>query len=107
MPLLRMLSAMGPESQEKLTKNALRTRVLIVEDNPSDADLMEAELRRSGLDFNVQRVMTEEDFIRALQNFAPDVVLSDHSLPTFGAKDAVRIAARERPGTPVLVVTGR
>src|SRR5205807_4577612 len=36
----------------------------------------------------------------------PDVVLTDHSLPGFGARDAMRIVGQIRPGTPVIVVTG-
>src|SRR5207247_2523047 len=42
----------------------------------------------------------------ALQTSAPDIILTDHSLPTFGAADALRIALLAAPDTPVIVVTG-
>jgi PAS domain S-box-containing protein len=81
-------------------------RVLIVEDVPTDAELAEHALRSGGVAATVQRVDSEPAFTRALREFRPDLILSDHSLPTFSAADALRIAQREAPGTPVIVVTG-
>src|SRR5580765_353234 len=82
------------------------TRILLVEDSSADAALIQRELHRTGMSFTLNRVQTEQAFIEALREFSPDIVLSDHSLPTFSAKDVVRITVRERPDTPIVVVTG-
>ena len=82
-------------------------RVLIVEDNPSDAKLVEARVgERGGLVFRSARVETEPQFVAALGT-APDVVLCDWQLPQF---DSLSRAARLRerwPDTPFLLVSGR
>ncbi len=82
------------------------TRILIADDVPTDAELMERELRRVGLSLTMHRVDAEPAFRSALRDFAPDVILTDHSMPHFSASDALRIALQERPETPVIVVTG-
>ena len=81
-------------------------RVLIVEDVPDDAALIEQELRRAGVNAATRRVESERAYREALRTFAPDIILTDHSLPTFGAAAALRIALVESPGTPVMIVTG-
>jgi PAS domain S-box-containing protein len=81
-------------------------RVLLVEDVADDAALVERELRRAGIAGATRRVDSEPTFREALRTFAPDIILTDHSLPTFGAADALRIAQLEMPDTPVIVVTG-
>src|SRR5882762_5916197 len=81
-------------------------RVLMVEDVADDAALVERELRRAGITGATRRVDSERGFREALQTFGPDIILTDHSLPTFGAADALRIALLEAPDTPVIVVTG-
>src|SRR6266480_2292259 len=81
-------------------------RVLMVEDVADDAALIERELRRAGITGAARRVDSERGYREALQTFAPDIILTDHSLPTFGAADALRIALLETPETPVIVVTG-
>src|SRR5213080_680188 len=81
-------------------------RVLMVEDVADDAALIERELRRAGIRGATRRVDSEPAYREALQTFAPDIILTDHSLPTFGAADALRIALLEAPDTPVIVVTG-
>src|SRR3989442_14787724 len=81
-------------------------RVLMVEDVADDAALVERELRRAGITGATRRVDSEGAYREALRSFAPDIILTDHSLPTFGAADALRIAMLEAPDTPVIVVTG-
>ncbi|HVO10296.1 MAG TPA: response regulator [Vicinamibacteria bacterium] len=81
-------------------------RVLIVEDVPADAELMEQELRRGGLDPQFRRVEEEGPFRYALDEFRPDVVLSDFSLPRFDGLAAVRMTLERHPEIPVIIVTG-
>jgi PAS domain S-box-containing protein len=81
-------------------------RLLLVEDVAADAELSVAELRRAGLAFTSQRVDSEAALRQALHQFIPDIVLSDHSLPQFDARDALRVVHADRPETPVIIVTG-
>jgi PAS domain S-box-containing protein len=82
------------------------TRILIVEDSPADALLMERELRRTQLVFATRRVEDQAGFRLALDEFAPAVVLSDHSLPQFSAREVLRICHVRVPDVPVIIVTG-
>ncbi|HET7831490.1 MAG TPA: HD domain-containing phosphohydrolase [Gallionella sp.] len=81
-------------------------RVLILEDSPTDAELMEYELSKAGLLFVAQRVDTEEAFVRALDDFHPDVILADYKLPAFSGRAALNIERRKHPEIPVVMVTG-
>ncbi len=86
---------------------AATTRILMIEDDPQDAELAEREIRRVDVSCRFLRVDTREGMVAALQDFAPDVILTDHSLPTFAARDALAVAHQLAPDTPVIVVTGR
>jgi len=81
-------------------------RILLVEDIPADAELIARELRRAGVGGRLQRVETRADYIRTLHEFAPDLIIADHSLPSFSASDALEMTQREGAGVPVLIVTG-
>ena len=81
-------------------------RVLLLEDSAADADLIARELERAGVVHVAERVETEAAFVRALRRFAPDVILSDHALAQFDALAALETVRAQRPGTPLIVVTG-
>ena len=81
-------------------------KILFVEDVPTDAELEFRELRRGGLDCVMERAETNEEFLRKLDDFEPDVILSDFSLPAFDGLSALDIARKMRPDTPFLFVSG-
>ncbi len=81
-------------------------RILILEDFPSDAELMELELRGAGLVFTSRRVDKRSAFIKALEEFSPDLILSDYSLPSFDGLSAMKIARSRLPGKPFIFVSG-
>lgn len=81
-------------------------RVLILEDNPADAELMQFELEEAGLAFTSKVVMTEEDFAQAIQEFSPDLILSDYDLPKYNGTLALTEVKRRCPETPFILVTG-
>ena len=83
-----------------------RIRVLILEDNQADAELIRHELLRAGLSAITDRVDSEDAFAAALQEFEPDVVLSDHSLSQFDAQSALALMREVTPTTPLIIVTG-
>jgi PAS domain S-box-containing protein len=80
-------------------------RVLVVEDNPDDADLMVQALSRDGLCFTAEVVDTEPAFLAALAA-GPDIVLCDHTLPLFSARRAFEILREQSVRMPVLIVSG-
>ena len=81
-------------------------RVLMLEDAPTDAELILHELRHAGIDLTSLRVETQDAFVDALASFRPDIILSDYKLPGFDGIHALQIAQREHPEVPVIVVTG-
>lgn len=80
-------------------------RVLVLEDNPSDAYLMLSALGRARLNPLFYLVETEQEFRNHLVP-APDVVLADYSLPEFSALDALRILREQKLDIPCIVVSG-
>jgi len=81
-------------------------RILLLEDTPADAELNERELRKAGIDFISRRVDTRDAFVRALEEFHPDVILSDYNLPGFDGLSALELVRRDHPHIPVIMVTG-
>ena len=80
-------------------------RLLILEDNPSDAELMLHALRHAGYDPIAVRAETEQDFRDHLQD-APEIVLSDFSMPEFDALRALEIMQESQLDIPVIIVSG-
>jgi PAS domain S-box-containing protein len=80
-------------------------RVLLLEDQPADAELALAELRRAGFTPAGPRVETEADFLAALDP-ALDVILADYSLPQFNTERALRLVQERGVDVPFLVVSG-
>jgi PAS domain S-box-containing protein/putative nucleotidyltransferase with HDIG domain len=80
--------------------------ILFVEDLPSDVELAERELRHEGLSFTSLRVETKEAYLAALQEFRPDVIISDYALPTFDGMQALKLSLERDPLLPFIVSTG-
>ena len=80
-------------------------RVLIVEDQASDADLMIHELERAGFNPTWERVDTEAGFRQALEP-GIDVILADYNLPQFTAPRALEVLNASGLRIPFIVVTG-
>src|SRR2546430_773759 len=81
-------------------------RILLVEDNPPHAELVDHFLREGGLQFQLERVETREAFLEAIERRAPDMILSDYALPTFDGYAALAIAREKVPHVPFIFVTG-
>ena len=80
-------------------------RVLILEDQPDDSELLFLELRRAGFDPQGERVDTEKEFMARLDS-SLDVILSDFSLPGFNGLDALRRVKERKLEVPFIFVTG-
>ncbi|MDD5179910.1 MAG: response regulator, partial [Gallionellaceae bacterium] len=88
------------------TEQQKELRILILEDSPFDAELMEHVLRKDGLAFTSMRVDTREAFVHALEEFKPDLIISDYHLPGFDGLTALKTVRQSHPGVPVIMVTG-
>ena len=81
-------------------------RILHLEDVPEDAELVERQLRDARFPFLVQHAANRAEFVRALEEFHPDVILADYSLPDFDGLAAIQLARKMDPDLPIIVVTG-
>ncbi len=81
-------------------------RVLLVEDDPDDGELIRLALQRGGYNTVLLRVETAADLRRALAEQPWDVVLSDYSLPAFSGPDAFRVIRESGSDIPFLIVSG-
>jgi len=81
-------------------------RVLLVEDNAADVELIAHILRNSGRNISVIVVDTQKDFEAELGRRQPNLILSDYRLPTFDGRAALDIAKRLAPNIPFIFVTG-
>lgn len=81
-------------------------KILHLEDNPVDAYLVERELKKAGLRFQLRLAETEKDFKDALMNYKPDLILSDHSMPQFDSMEALKIFNEYKGEVPFILITG-
>ena len=81
-------------------------RILILEDNPPDAELVEHELRKGGIVFQSKRVETRDDFISQIEEFTPQVILADYRLPAFTGMEAFAIIKEKGLEVPFIIVSG-
>jgi signal transduction histidine kinase len=81
-------------------------KILMLEDQEDDADLIKRALRKAGIAFESLRVDDKESFEKALMEFKPDAILSDHALPQFNSIEAIKIKQKSAPATPFILVTG-
>ncbi|MCI0605058.1 EAL domain-containing protein [bacterium] len=81
-------------------------RILILEDNEADAELIERELRKAKIEFLAKRAETRTVFLREISYFKPDIVLSDYVMAGFSAKDALDLLKQFAPSVPLIVVSG-
>ncbi|MFH0976625.1 MAG: response regulator [Spirochaetota bacterium] len=83
-----------------------KIKILFLEDNDADAELIMLEFIKSGFKFEPRRVETREQYIRELSDFGPDIILADYSLPAFDGMEALRMLYRQQLRIPFIFVTG-
>jgi len=81
-------------------------RVLHVEDNEADAELVAHALRHGGFSASVVVVQTEAEFERELWAHRPDIVLADYNLPQWTGMEALDVLRREGLDIPLILVSG-
>jgi PAS domain S-box-containing protein len=80
-------------------------KILHIEDIKSDAELVERILEKSGITFEKLIVDTKADYTKALAEFDPDIILSDHSLPSFNSLEALNILKQSGKNIPFILIT--
>jgi len=83
-----------------------KIKILLVEDDPIDVELILYELKRFGFNFNSQVVDTRSEYLEALSVFKPDIILSDYSMPKFDGMTCLLTRNERCPEIPFVVVTG-
>lgn len=83
--------------------NALK--ILFLEDTSSDVELMKYELKKAGVNYVAKVVETEVEFLNVLNDFEPDVILSDYSLPSFDGMKAFKLFKEQKKAIPFILVT--
>ena len=84
----------------------MKYQILHIEDSKTDADLVKRLIQKSGLDFSYQLASDKKEVIDALDLFEPNIVICDHSLPSFNSKMAYWICKEKNPDLPFRLVTG-
>jgi len=80
--------------------------IVLLEDNETDAEIIKRLLQRTKQHVKFAVVVEREEYIKALDTFQPDVILSDHSLPQFSSTEALEIIQQRKLQIPFILVTG-
>src|ERR1700709_2154530 len=81
-------------------------KILIVENDQNDIEFLQRELNKADFSYVREIVQTESGYRNALENFLPDIILSDYVLPSFGGEIAFTIREQMAPETPFIFVSG-
>lgn len=86
--------------------NGQQLKILFVEDNREDAEIIGRNLKREGINFTWRLVYTEESYTAEINSFKPDIIISDYTLPQFDGMQALMIRNDLIPTVPFILVTG-
>src|SRR3990172_9391335 len=81
-------------------------RILHLEDNPKDAELIQATLQAEGLVCEVVLVQTREDYLAAAEQGPFDLILADYTLPQLDTLSTLAIRQEHCPDVPYIIVSG-
>jgi PAS domain S-box-containing protein len=92
--------------QKNLLAPQFPLNVLLVEDNPDDAELCLRLLKKAQFDIQANVVRTEEEFAARLRTANYDVILADYNLGSWTGMDALELLHKEQLKIPFILVTG-
>jgi signal transduction histidine kinase len=81
-------------------------RIVYLEDDPRDAELVQEILAAGGIECAMTRVETETDFTSTLEKGGVDLVLADYTLPSFDGLSALEIVQKNWSSVPLIFVSG-
>jgi signal transduction histidine kinase len=101
------VSSAGTQLGSKSTaRPKAKLHVLLLEDNPLDAELVLRALSADGYQVSSTLVQDEAGFTSALRTHRAEVVLADYNLPNWKGMEALDVLRREDPDIPMIVVSG-
>jgi PAS domain S-box-containing protein len=80
--------------------------MLYLEDDPADAELVQARLAKAGLAFGITLAQTRDQFETALHDGRTDIILADYQLPMYDGMSALRLVRKVSPDVPFIFVSG-
>ncbi|NBC04920.1 MAG: PAS domain S-box protein [Bacteroidetes bacterium] len=81
-------------------------RILLVEDNQDDVELLQIRLNKLDLEFNLDVVDQKRTLIEYLEEYQPDLIISDYNLPGFTGMEALGIVRRYNKELPFILISG-
>jgi PAS domain S-box-containing protein len=81
-------------------------RILHLEDNPMDAEMIHAKLESENLVCQILHVKDREEFERCAATSEFDLILSDYSVPHYNGTAALRFVREKNPDVPFILVSG-
>jgi signal transduction histidine kinase len=81
-------------------------RILHLEDNPADAEIVSVALKSGLPGFQLEHVKTEQSFVSALDRNGFDLILADYAMPGFDGLSALEMVREKHPETPCILVSG-
>jgi len=91
---------------EQAFSRTAKIRLLHLEDQQLDSQLLATWLRQAGRDWDVVRVDTRDAFVAALDEGSFSIIVSDYRLPTYDGLQALREARTRRPAVPFVFFSG-
>jgi len=100
------ISILRPAKKAGIHTMKASLNILMLEDSRSDAELIQRLILKQKPGCRFRLAIDEDTYRQALDEFHPDIILSDHSLPAFNSVNALLIARQKFPGIPFIMVTG-
>src|SRR5207244_6727162 len=97
----------GQVGEKSLTLGRMsELHILHLEDNTTDAELIQLALQKAGIGCDIKRVETRSEFQASLEHRQFDLIISDFTLPAFDGMTALEIAHEKCPEVPFIFVSG-
>jgi PAS domain S-box-containing protein len=81
-------------------------KILLLEDSSIDAEIIERLLKKELKHIEFRLAKNKKEFLKALDDFVPEIILSDNSLPQFNATEALEIVHQTNINVPFILITG-
>lgn len=83
-----------------------KLRILVVSGIPSDILLLESEIERIGLVFTSRAVASRDEFVEALRDFQPEIILLEYAWKEFDGLSALRLSRERALAIPFIMIVG-
>jgi PAS domain S-box-containing protein len=100
----KTVKSFPPQRNKSKMKSPLH--ILHLEDNPTDAALVQSTLKAEGITCVTTCVQNHDDFVAAIEHGGIDLILSDFSLPAFDGLSAAEVVRTKWPAIPLILVSG-